>query len=67
MEPGEVEALKRLIYKYFDVLFKDREFQVDDNTAAGHRPSPQKGASPKAAPKAAPTAPPQEEDDDAPF
>ena len=63
LEPGEVEALKRLIYKYFDVLFQDREFQVDDNTTAGHRPSPQKGAVPKAAPKA----PPQEEDDDAPF
>ena len=63
LEPGEVEALKRLIYKYFDILFQNREFQADDNTADGHRPSPQKSSPPKTKP-----APPaEEEDDDAPF
>ena len=63
LEPGEVEALKRLIYKYFDILFQNREFQGDDNTADGHRPSPQKSTPPKTKP-----APPvEEEDDDAPF
>ena len=63
LEPGEVEALKRLIYKYFDILFKNREFQSDDNTSDGHRPSPKKSAPTKT--EKAP--PPEEEDDDAPF
>ena len=61
VEPGEVEALKRLIYKYFDILFQNREFQSGDNTADGHRPSPKNKPSPKT-PQA-----PVEEDDDAPF
>ena len=63
LEPGEVEALKRLIYKYFDILFQNREFQSRDNTADGHRPSPKKSAPPKN--EKAPLD--QEDDDDAPF
>ncbi len=63
LEPGEVEALKRLIYKYFDVLFQNREFSSADNTAEGHRPSPKKAPAPK--PKKSPVE--EEEDDDAPF
>ena len=63
LEPGEVEALKRLIYKYFDVLFQNREFSSADNTADGHRPSPKKSTPPK--PKQ--PAVKEEEDDDAPF
>jgi hypothetical protein len=61
MEPGDVEVLKRLIYKYFDVLFQNREFSSADTTAGGDRPSPKKPATPK------PTKAPVEEDDDAPF
>ena len=63
LEPGEVEALKRLIYKYFDVLFQNREFQSDGNTSDGHRPSPKKSAPTKTEKAPAPV----EEDDDAPF
>ena len=63
LEPGEVEALKRLIYKYFDVLFQNREFQSDGNTSDGHRPSPKKSAPTKTEKAPAHV----EEDDDAPF